>query len=284
MSIRLITAAWDTPMPSAMKLTLVAMCDWANDDGLSLHPSIKVIAKRISTSERTVQRILRKLESAGFLSVIGNVNGGCPGTTRKYQIHVGKLGEHAETGDTRVTGDSFVTGDASVTRRVTNRAETGDTRVTQSVIDPLFNRQRISAPAKPDAPEPPPPGSLRAVRQADLPPGYRLEPPKPEEPPKTKTEPIPFEEFREQFNGQMEKLPKVRALTTKRRTQLRRLWHEVKDFRRPGFVRAYFETCSADPFLNGTGPYRNGHENWRPTFDYLTRPDTATRVIEEALS
>jgi len=49
------------------------------------------------------------------------------------------------------------------------------------------------------------------------------------------------------------------------------------------FWRAYFEECLDDPFLNGTGPYREPHSNWRPTFDYLMRSDVVTRVFEKAM-
>lgn len=99
-----------------------------------------------------------------------------------------------------------------------------------------------------------------------------------------RSDPIPYEAIRDAYNTRMTKLPKVRELTTKRRTAIRRAWMETPERRDVEFWRAYFDECAADPFRNGTGPYRNGHENWRPDFDFLIRPDQVTRVFEAAMS
>jgi hypothetical protein len=52
----------------------------------------------------------------------------------------------------------------------------------------------------------------------------------------------------------------------------------------PQFWQDYFAACNADPFKNGTGPYSGEHKNWRPDFEYLTRPETMTTVFDKALS
>lgn len=157
MSIALMTQAWRLDLPASKKLVLLALCDWANDEGGSLHPSVKAVAVRASMSERNAQRVLRDLEAEGWLEVVGNERGGAPGATRKYRlnaerINAGNLG----TGDKLSRVTNRTTGDKSGTRRVTNSAQTGDTGVTQTVIDPSVkattkNIRRERAPvAQPD--------------------------------------------------------------------------------------------------------------------------------------
>lgn len=94
---------------------------------------------------------------------------------------------------------------------------------------------------------------------------------------------IPFQAIVHAYNSTMGKLPKVREITSKRRAAIRTVWQESATRRSPEFWEAYFEECAADNFLNGTGPYRNGHENWRPDFDYLIRGATVTKVFEKAM-
>lgn len=165
-------------MPATAKMALLAMCDWANDEGGSLFPSVSQVATRVSCSERQAQRVLHALVEMGYLAVIGNLNGGAPGQTRQYRINarriekegaeadkaraeqLAKTGQNrnrqtAETGDTHVTGDKLSrvtneaeTGDMDGSRRVTNGAETGDTHVTQSTIEPSIEPPVIQSARK----------------------------------------------------------------------------------------------------------------------------------------
>jgi hypothetical protein len=95
---------------------------------------------------------------------------------------------------------------------------------------------------------------------------------------------IPYREIVALFNEHMVALPRVRELTNKRRQLIRSAWQASKVRSLFPFWKCYFEECSEDPFLNGTGPYGKGHENWRPSFDYLMRNDVITKVYEKAMS
>lgn len=95
---------------------------------------------------------------------------------------------------------------------------------------------------------------------------------------------IPYKEIVSCYNEHMGKLAMVREMTKKRRDLIRSAWHASKGRQSLKFWQAYFEECSEDPFLNGTGPYSKGHENWRPTFDYLMRNDVVTKVYERAMT
>jgi len=50
----------------------------------------------------------------------------------------------------------------------------------------------------------------------------------------------------------------------------------------PAFWDAYFEACDADPWMPGDGPYTGVHANWRPDFEFLTRPKTVVKVFERS--
>lgn len=130
MSISLMKLVWTQPLVSTDKLLLLRLCDYAGDDGSRVFPSVARLAHETSLSERHVQRRLRSLEKAGYISVVRNARGGCRGMTRNYLINVVTL----STGDTL----SPITqrGDTSVVAGVTSYAATGDTSVTQTINEP----------------------------------------------------------------------------------------------------------------------------------------------------
>lgn len=94
---------------------------------------------------------------------------------------------------------------------------------------------------------------------------------------------IPYREIVAAYNRTMTGLPKVRELTDARRTAIRRVWQESTQRQSLAFWLAFFAECHDDPFLSGTGPYREPHANWRPDFDYLVQRKVATKVYERAM-
>ena len=102
-------------------------------------------------------------------------------------------------------------------------------------------------------------------------------------PPADKSGAIPWQAIVDAYNTTLTRLPKVRDITPKRRTLIRTAWQASKTRQSLEFWSAYFEECEADPFLSGLGPYGGGHENWRPTFDFLMRSDQVTKVYEKAM-
>lgn len=99
----------------------------------------------------------------------------------------------------------------------------------------------------------------------------------------TRSDPIPYAEIVAEYNRTMAALRKARELTPKRRTLIRSAWQASASRRSMHFWRAYFAECQSDPFLNGTGPYREPHANWRPDFDYLLSARCVTKVFEQAM-
>lgn len=62
-----MTAVWEREdLASTHKLVLLALADWANDEGLCW-PSINRLAIKTSMAGRSVQRLIRQLEDMGFV-------------------------------------------------------------------------------------------------------------------------------------------------------------------------------------------------------------------------
>lgn len=87
-----MTMVWEAfPASGSELLCMLAMADWANDEGRSLHPSMRSIAEKVRVSEKQARRIVKSLVADGFLEVVGNAYGGAPGATKNWVINVKKL-------------------------------------------------------------------------------------------------------------------------------------------------------------------------------------------------
>lgn len=71
MSIKAMNWAWEQRLPPNSKLILMALADAADEVG-QCWPRVRIIAEKCCTSERTVQRVLKELETAGFLHIERN--------------------------------------------------------------------------------------------------------------------------------------------------------------------------------------------------------------------
>lgn len=100
----------------------------------------------------------------------------------------------------------------------------------------------------------------------------------------TRSDPIPYQRIADLYNQTMRLLPKVAKVNASRKTLIRRAWEDGEERKSLEFWTAYFEECEANNFLNGKGPYTNGHENWRPDFDFLMQGKTVLKVYEKALT
>lgn len=116
-------------------LLMLALADFGNESGQHIEPSIDSLAHKLRVTRRQAQRVIHGLIDVGWLRVVGNEHGGAPGSTRQYEINLGRLlaagimgGPPTETGDVDVTGDTGVTG-----KSPESGAKTGDTGVTGDV-------------------------------------------------------------------------------------------------------------------------------------------------------
>jgi len=92
MSLRVITIVWDRyPEGGSKLLAMVALADWAGDDGGRLYPSVAGLAAKIRMSERQTKRILEGLINDGYLELLTKGNAGGRRKSNRYRIKLETL-------------------------------------------------------------------------------------------------------------------------------------------------------------------------------------------------
>lgn len=78
MSIRVMTAVWDHALGvnGGPLLVLLALADYANDDGTGAYPKQATLAAKTRLSERHVRRVLASLEDKAYIERMGRTPGG----------------------------------------------------------------------------------------------------------------------------------------------------------------------------------------------------------------
>lgn len=66
MSIRLMTAVWELDLSATEKLVMLALADWANDDG-HCWPSMKQLSGKTGMTDRGIRKVMGELVAAGHL-------------------------------------------------------------------------------------------------------------------------------------------------------------------------------------------------------------------------
>ena len=108
-----MSLVWDNfSRGGSEKLAMLALADWCDDHGGNLYPAISNVAKKINTSEVQARRIIHKFIADGYLSVVGNANGGAPGKSRRYVLNVQMLKDTPLTSDTPITNATPITHDS----------------------------------------------------------------------------------------------------------------------------------------------------------------------------
>lgn len=153
MSIKVMSLVWENfPRGGSDKLVMLAMADWCNDQGGSLHPSHAAVAKKCCLSRVQAQRIIRLLEHEGWLLVVGNQYGGAPGMTKQYRLNVEKLinedGYQVDTGIANDTGIADDTGITQVRDGYHPGARTGIAGDTQTTIEPSRTTNITMSPSQ----------------------------------------------------------------------------------------------------------------------------------------
>lgn len=82
MSVRVMSCVWELPLRAGEKLVLLALADFANDAG-ECWPDIQRIANKSGKSERSIYRIIAKLENDGIVS---RQSGGGRGKPNHYLL------------------------------------------------------------------------------------------------------------------------------------------------------------------------------------------------------
>lgn len=92
MSIKVTTLVWANFNGSGAELlTMLALADWADDEGGKLYPSVGAVSKKIRLSESQTRRVLHTLIDKNYLAVVKNHLGGRNKDTRHYHINMIRL-------------------------------------------------------------------------------------------------------------------------------------------------------------------------------------------------
>src|SRR5207245_4400823 len=83
-SIRIMSAVWDdASYEGGTLLVLLALADWANDEG-HCWPSVGAIAKKVRLSTRQVHRILKQFEDEDVIAI---ERGGGRSVSNRYRLN-----------------------------------------------------------------------------------------------------------------------------------------------------------------------------------------------------
>ena len=152
MSIRAMSQVWDRfPRGGSDMLVALALADWCNDVGESLHPSIGAIATKCRLSEWQARRLVHQLIDDGFLEVIGNEFGGAPGTTRKYRLRLDRISSTTPGVDATRTPSADATPGVDARAGTSARdgwrpcTETASTHASQTIIEPSVTTKSTRA-------------------------------------------------------------------------------------------------------------------------------------------
>ena len=151
MSVRLMADVWDNGPENANEVAvLVCLANFADDDGGNCFPGVRRIARMTRYSERTVIRVLARLERDGWMRILQRGNGA--GNTSEYLIDAEHLRDGVEKGCHGVTLSKSQ-------KRVTTATKKGDNGNKKGDIDdnpphPLFGRSVIEPSVDPSPPSP----------------------------------------------------------------------------------------------------------------------------------
>jgi pyocin large subunit-like protein len=84
-SLRMLTLAWGTLTGGIQKLVLVALADYADDQGGSVFPAVATLARKCGIDETTCRRALRGLEEDGLIVVVAEARQHRP---REYRMQL----------------------------------------------------------------------------------------------------------------------------------------------------------------------------------------------------
>jgi hypothetical protein len=159
-SVKVMSLVWENfNRGGSEKLAMLALADWCNDQGGSLHPSINSIAHKINVSESQARRIVHGFINDGYLTVLANHNGGDRGQTRHYKLNVEMLATPSTSATRTPSIDATPCADATPSMdareplapmRATPSTHDTLTTIEPSIEPPIKNKAKKPAFVLPD--------------------------------------------------------------------------------------------------------------------------------------
>jgi hypothetical protein len=281
----LVKAAEDNRLHEADFKVLAVLVDTIGRAGAGWW-GFGTVAERIGKHRSAVVRSVAKLELLGYIRC-HRTGGGSKENTTKYEMGQGPSSSTDATGSTHATSSTHAPDQSHP--RTLPVAPTRHESVLQSVIESVEEQSSLrSDSSSPSADDPGDQGAEgKATPPADL--SQR----KAERLVQVTIDAI------EAFNAVLGKpnglLPAVNAKVgiEKRRQQVKRCLRVARQICEqefgaptvtPEFWSTYFAEVDRDPFKSGKQAPGRGHENWKPSFEYLTREAVMLAVFDSATS
>ena len=157
MSIRVMTLIWDRyPGGGSKLLAMLALADWASDDGTRVYPSMETLADKMRMSRRQAVRIVHQLSTDGFLDLVSKGKGGRH-VSNRYQLrldHLATLPVIKPTTMTTCHSNETVKGDTQGVKGDTQGVN-HDIAMSPEPLEPLIDPLKAAIPKSyPQAPKP----------------------------------------------------------------------------------------------------------------------------------
>lgn len=260
MAINAMNAVWQHfPHGGSDMLVALALADFCDDKGLSLHPSIRTIARKCRLSECHTRRIVHRLIQEKLLEVIGNEFGGDPGKSRQYCFRFDRLVTNSSAtpvGDATPSVGATGVADARYPcrpRQVTPSADASQT----TIYPPITTSNGADAPS---------PRRLPAC---------------------------PVEKLIDLYHTEMPDNPRVKVVNAARKRAIAARWQEASRLACHPFDggyetqtagvekwRAFFTTCARSAFLTGHAPPQPGRPPFVADIDFLMSPSGFAKTLE----
>lgn len=85
MSVRMMAAVWELQLTPGQLIVMLALADFADDDGRNAYPSLARLSWKAGYSESQTRRILKQLDESGMIDKDER-----PGMTTMFTLHVEK--------------------------------------------------------------------------------------------------------------------------------------------------------------------------------------------------
>ena len=135
MSYRLQPLIWNTDMKPSQRFVMLALVDYADDNGRNIYPSIETLSKKTGYSERNVQRILKSLEDEGLILIVGRSKYG----TIRITLNLPAIQERKAVEDDTPTDDNLSQINDKMSQNDDKMSQNDDKMSPDPLINPLIN-------------------------------------------------------------------------------------------------------------------------------------------------
>lgn len=92
MSMRMCALVWRCfPEGGPLLLAMLALADYANDQGGRIFPSMSALAAKLRCSKKAARQSVHKLIDLRLVRIVANEKGGAAGMSRKLEIDIARL-------------------------------------------------------------------------------------------------------------------------------------------------------------------------------------------------